>query len=96
MGRLPGFDYTRPFFYMVTIKALAGFAGGRADGHRPLPFSAVSPEGHIMPNAITQAFEKTIRDWGPIRPKPRSFPVAKCIVAPMPWWTGRWRIQPST
>jgi REP element-mobilizing transposase RayT len=63
MGRLPGFDYTRPFFYMVTIKALAGFAGGRADGHRPLPFSAVSPEGRIMPNAITQAFEKTIRDW---------------------------------
>ena len=29
MGRLPGFDYSRPFFYMVTIKAREGLACGR-------------------------------------------------------------------
>jgi len=26
MGRLPGFDYRRPFFYMVTIKKLPGLS----------------------------------------------------------------------
>ena len=33
--RLPGFDYTRPFFYMVTLKRLPGLAA----------FSEISPEG---------------------------------------------------
>ena len=55
MGRLPGFDYKRPFFYMATIT--------RVQKH-PLqhPFSAISPEGRIVPNAITEAFEKEIAD----------------------------------
>ena len=53
MGRLPGFDYKRPFFYMATIKRAAGAA------LQP-PFSAISPEGRIVPNAVTEAFEKEI------------------------------------
>ena len=44
--RLPGFDYTRPLFYMVTLKRLAG---GEA-------FSAVSPGGELVANEVTRAF----------------------------------------
>ena len=65
MGRLPGFDYKRPFFYMVTLKALPpqkraapdpGFAGGAPAP----PFSEIAANGTIVPNAITEAFERTI------------------------------------
>ena len=66
MGRLPGFDYKRPFFYMVTLKGLPpqqrgaspfpGFAGGPPGP----PFSILSPDGQIIPNAITEAFEQAI------------------------------------
>ena len=45
--RLPGFDYTRPFFYMVTLKRLPGLAA----------FSAISPEGELVENAVTRAFK---------------------------------------
>ena len=55
MGRLPGFDYKRPFFYMVTIKRAAG--GGPA---RPA-FCAISEKGEVVANAITAAFEAVIR-----------------------------------
>ena len=63
MGRLPGFDYSRPFFYMVTIKAREGLACGRVVGRHPHPFSAVSKDGRIVPNAITEVFERVIHDW---------------------------------
>ena len=45
--RLPGFDYTRPFFYMVTLKRLPGLAA----------FSEISPEGEVVENAVTRAFK---------------------------------------
>ncbi len=51
-GRLPGFDYKSPFYYMVTLKRLKGLAA----------FSEISERG-IVPNAITRAFEKTIRSF---------------------------------
>lgn len=44
--RLPGFDYTRPLFYMVTLK-------------RPpdrVAFSAIAPDGEVVANEITRAF----------------------------------------
>ncbi len=44
--RLPGFDYTRPLFYMVTLKR-------RAEG---AAFSAISPNGELVANEITRAF----------------------------------------
>ena len=63
MGRLPGFDYKRPFFYMVTIK------GQQEPPLRNLcPFSTISPEGQIVPNAVTEAFERAIADF------PRQWP----------------------
>ena len=52
MGRLPGFDYKRPFFYMVTIK--------RREGAAAAPFSAIAPDGRIMPSAVTEAFRRVI------------------------------------
>ena len=78
MGRLPGFDYKRPFFYMVTLKRLPqtrqpakpGIAPARVFGRdsgasapRILPFCAISPEGRVVPNAITEAFKAAIREW---------------------------------
>ena len=48
MGRLPGFDYKRPFFYMVTVK--------RRDGAAAAPFSAIAADGRIVASAITEAF----------------------------------------
>ena len=79
MGRLPGFDYKRPFFYMVTLKRVRvlqppASAGGKdaADAApcktmpvpaSPLPFCAISEAGKVVPNAITNAFEAAIREW---------------------------------
>lgn len=68
MGRLPGFDYKRPFFYMVTLKGLppqtrgvaaVGFAGGPPGP----PFSEIAADGKIIPNAVTEAFERTIASF---------------------------------
>ena len=52
MGRLPGFDYKRPFFYMVTIK--------RREGAAVAPFSALADDGRIVASAITEAFLRVI------------------------------------
>ena len=52
MGRLPGFDYKRPFFYMVTIK--------RREGAAAEPFSAIAADGRIVASAITEAFLRVI------------------------------------
>ena len=52
MGRLPGFDYKRPFFYMVTIT--------RREGAAVAPFSAIAADGRIVPSAITEAFQQVI------------------------------------
>ena len=52
MGRLPGFDYKRPFFYMVTVKRRVGAAAE--------PFSAIAADGRIVASAITEAFLRVI------------------------------------
>ena len=52
MGRLPGFDYKRPFFYMVTVK--------RRDGAAAAPFSSIADDGRILASAITEAFQRVI------------------------------------
>ena len=57
MARLFNFDYKSPFFYMVTLKRLPGISD----------FSRIGEDGRLVPNAITDAFEKTIstfhRKW---------------------------------
>ena len=50
MGRLPGFDYKSPFFYMVTLKRLKGLAA----------FSEIGPKG-LVENELTRAFAAVIR-----------------------------------
>ena len=57
MGRLPGFDYKRPFYYMVTVKRAAG--GGPA---KQPPFSKIE-QGKIEANAITRAFKEVIEHF---------------------------------
>ena len=49
---MPGFDYKRPFFYMVTVK--------RRDGAAAAPFSAIAADGRIVASAITEAFLRVI------------------------------------
>ena len=70
MGRLPGFDYKRPFFYMVTLKRVPRVSQGGASAPQVLqggasapPFSAISEEGRVEPNAVTEAFEVEIAGW---------------------------------
>ena len=101
MGRLPGFDYKRPFFYMVTLKRVARGRGQLQNGEgprgrealqaqrgqrqgqvlpggasaplcccpqtrataKPLPFCAISEDGRVVANAITEAFAAVIRAW---------------------------------
>ncbi len=65
MGRLPGFDYKRPFFYMVTLKGLppqkrAAPGPGSAGGPPGPPFSEIAADGKIIPNAVTEAFERVL------------------------------------
>ena len=60
-ARLKGFDYTSPFYYMVTLRRLDGFA----------PLSAIDEHG-VVDNAITKAFHKVIKcfhlRWYVIKP----------------------------
>lgn len=49
--RLPGFDYSRPYYYMVTLKRLDGL----------LPLSAIVAPGRCQMSAITRAFVHVIR-----------------------------------
>ncbi len=51
--RLPGFDYSRPYYYMVTLKRLAGLQ----------PLSAIIAPGRCEMNAVTKAFVHVIRGF---------------------------------
>jgi len=57
MPRLKGFDYSKPFFYMVTLKRLPGLA----------PFSQIAegekPAQYLLENEITRAFSQAIRSF---------------------------------
>lgn len=52
MAQLQGFDYKKPFFYMVTIKRRIG-----------LPAFSMLQDGKIQKNAITQAFLHVILNY---------------------------------
>lgn len=51
MGRMPGFDYKRPFFYMVTLKRAAAC---------PLAFGHLSERG-VELTTVGLAFEAVIQ-----------------------------------
>lgn len=52
MIRLKGFDYSSPYFYMVTLKRLKGLEA----------FSGIGPNG-LVENDLTRAFAKVIRSF---------------------------------
>ena len=54
MGRLPGFDYKRPFFYMVTLKRAAG-----GDPAKP-QFAKLEKGGVLIDTALTPALRAVI------------------------------------
>ncbi len=64
MHRLRGFDYKRPFFYMVTLKRLPGLAAFShiATEDEP-PKDARGRPRYLIENAITKAFSRVIREF---------------------------------
>lgn len=52
MYRLNGFDYSAPYYYMVTLKKREGLA----------PFSAIV-DGRLIESEITRAFDTTIKNF---------------------------------
>ena len=63
--RLKGFDYTRPYFYMVTLKKRAGLPAfsALAPGGKPPARDAEGRECWLVPNAVTFAFSRVIRGF---------------------------------
>lgn len=62
--RLKGFDYRRPFFYMVTLKRLPGLADfSRITDAAEPPRDSQGRPCPLVANAITRAFEQTIRHF---------------------------------
>ena len=60
MGRLPGFDYRKPFFYMVTLAKREGIAPfGSILAGDPVCDANGAYSYHML-NAIGEAFSKTI------------------------------------
>ena len=54
MGRLPGFDYKKPYFYMVTLKRAAG-----GDPAKPA-FSRLEEGGELADTALTPVLREVI------------------------------------
>ena len=81
MGRLPGFDYARPFFYMVTLKRRHGLAdfSRLCAGEEP-PRDARGRPRYLVANRLTAAFARTIRAFG--QGRPGLVPVETFIVMP--------------
>ena len=62
--RLKGFDYRRPFFYMVTLKRLPGLEDfSKIFGEEDPPKDAEGKPCYWVANDITRAFEETIRHF---------------------------------
>ena len=62
MGRLPGFDYSRPFFYMVTLKATEGAAEfARITDEAEPARDSRGRKRYLVANEITYAFSKVIK-----------------------------------
>ena len=61
--RLAGFDYTKPYFYMVTLKKRPGLPpfSALAPGGQPPPRDAEGRECWLAPNGVTRAFAEVIR-----------------------------------
>ena len=62
MGRLPGFDYKRPFFYMVTVKGARSAPGktGLAAAAPQLQFSRIEEGGALADTPLTPLLRAVI------------------------------------
>ena len=62
MGRLPGFDYKRPFFYMVTMKGARSVPGktGFAAAAPQLQFSRLEEGGALADTPLTPLLRAVI------------------------------------
>ena len=81
MGRLPGFDYARPLFYMVTLKRRPGLADfSRLCGEENPPKDARGRPRYLIANRLTSALAQAIRSFG--RDRPGLAPVETFIVMP--------------
>ena len=64
MPRLKGFNYRRPFFYMVTLKRLAGLAAfSQISEEDEPPKDAKGRPRYLIANEITRAFARVIREF---------------------------------
>ena len=65
MGRLPGFDYKRPFFYMVTVKGARSAPGktGSAAAAPQIQFSRLEEGGALADTALTPALRAVIEHF---------------------------------
>ena len=64
MKRLKGFDYTKPYFYMVTLKRVKGLKPfGEITKEKEPPKDAEGRPRYLVANAITEAFVKVIREF---------------------------------
>lgn len=54
MGRLPGFDYKKPYFYMVTVKRAAGGVPSKP------PFSRLEEGGKLADTALTPKLREVV------------------------------------
>ncbi|MBR4651947.1 MAG: hypothetical protein IKO72_01170 [Kiritimatiellae bacterium] len=65
MGRLPGFDYKRPFFYMVTVKGARSVPGktGFVAAAPQLQFSRLEEGGALADTALTPALRVVIEHF---------------------------------
>jgi hypothetical protein len=63
--RLDGFDYTKPLFYMVTLKKRAGLSdfSSLAPPGTPPPRDASGRECWLLPSRVTRAFSAVIRGF---------------------------------
>lgn len=81
MGRLLSFDYTRPFFYMVTLKRLPALApfSQITDAADPPRDSHGRPR-YLLANDVTMGFMKAIRAFA--ANNPGLWPIETFIVMP--------------
>lgn len=62
--RLRGFDYKRPFFYMVTLKRLPEQAAfSQISDEEASPKDAQGRSRYLVENEITKTFARVIREF---------------------------------
>ena len=81
MGRLLSFDYTKPYFFMVTLKRLPGLAplSQITDAAEP-PRDSHGRARYLIASDLTMAFSKAIRGYAAT--SPGLWPVETFIVMP--------------